>query len=166
MAERLVPVISLKGKASCPIEEIILILLDFNNRKDEIREQLVHAAETAGFLTLVDHGISVEEIEAQFAISKSFFGLPKETKGRTPHSTETNNGWEYKVDPLFHPPFESSCWYLWSGTTQAKYWNVWSKGISLAATPFRMAKWWRCTRILDNNNALHGQMCFHFRSSP
>ena len=82
MAERLVPKISLK---------------DFDNRKDEIREQLIRAAETAGFLTLVDHGISAEEIEAQFSISKAFFALPKETKGKTPHSTVTNNGWEYKV---------------------------------------------------------------------
>ncbi len=57
----------------------------------------MNAAETAGFLTLVDHGISVEEIEAQFSISRAFFDLPKEAKGKTPHSTVTNNGWEYKV---------------------------------------------------------------------
>lgn len=80
MAERLVPVISLK---------------DFESRKEEITEQLVEAAENAGFLTLVDHGISVHEIEAQFAISKAFFGLSLETKGKTPHSKKTNNGWEY-----------------------------------------------------------------------
>jgi isopenicillin N synthase-like dioxygenase len=46
---------------------------------------------------LVDHGISVEEIEAQFSISQTFFGLSPETKGKTPHSRETNNGWEYKA---------------------------------------------------------------------
>ncbi|KAM0811537.1 putative Fe2OG dioxygenase domain-containing protein [Seiridium cardinale] len=82
MAERLVPIISLR---------------DFVNRKAEIRQQLVEAAESAGFFTLVDHGISVEEIEAQFAISKAFFDLPAETKGKTPHDTKTNNGWEYKA---------------------------------------------------------------------
>ncbi|CAI7629741.1 unnamed protein product [Penicillium glandicola] len=82
MAERLVPVISLK---------------DFDNRKEEITAQLVEAAETAGFLTLVDHGITIEEIEKQFAISKTFFELPAEVKGKTPHSRETNNGWEYKA---------------------------------------------------------------------
>ncbi|KIX03822.1 uncharacterized protein Z518_07375 [Rhinocladiella mackenziei CBS 650.93] len=80
MADRLVPVISLK---------------DFDSRKDEITRQLVDAAEHAGFFTLVEHGLSVEEIESQFSISKKFFGLPAEVKGRTPHDTKTNNGWEY-----------------------------------------------------------------------
>ncbi|KAH8668912.1 iron/ascorbate family oxidoreductase [Xylariales sp. PMI_506] len=82
MAERLVPVISLK---------------DFASRKAEITAQLVDAAENAGFFTLVDHGISVDEIEAQFAISKSFFDLPEDIKGKTPHQKATNNGWEYKA---------------------------------------------------------------------
>lgn len=82
MADRLVPIISLK---------------DFNNRKDEITQQLLKAAEGAGFLTLVDHGITVQEIEKQFAISKAFFDLPPEIKGKTPHDTKSNNGWEYKA---------------------------------------------------------------------
>ncbi|TPX12901.1 uncharacterized protein E0L32_006781 [Thyridium curvatum] len=82
MAERFVPSISLK---------------DFDNRKDEIKTQLLEAAEYAGFFTLVDHGISVEEIERQFAISRAFFALPQEVKGKTPHDTTTNNGWEYKA---------------------------------------------------------------------
>lgn len=70
---------------------------DFTSRKDEIRKLLVDAAENAGFFTLVDHGISIAEIEQQFAISKSFFDLPAETKAKTAHDTKTNNGWEYKV---------------------------------------------------------------------
>ncbi|KEF54109.1 uncharacterized protein A1O9_09904 [Exophiala aquamarina CBS 119918] len=82
MAARLVPVISLK---------------DFEYRREEITQQLVEAAETAGFLTLVDHGISVDEIKQQFAISKAFFALPHESKGKTPHDLKTNNGWEYKA---------------------------------------------------------------------
>ncbi|KAJ5397852.1 hypothetical protein N7509_005965 [Penicillium cosmopolitanum] len=82
MAKRLVPVISLK---------------DFEQRKDEITAQLIEAAEYAGFFTLVDHGISKEDIEAQFSISKAFFDLPADVKGKTPHDTKTNNGWEYKV---------------------------------------------------------------------
>ncbi|KGO48630.1 Oxoglutarate/iron-dependent dioxygenase [Penicillium expansum] len=82
MAERFVPVISLK---------------DFDERKEEIISQLLNAAEYAGFFTLVDHGISKEEIEAQFAISKAFFDLPPEDKAKTPHDPKTNNGWEYKA---------------------------------------------------------------------
>lgn len=42
----------------------------------------------------------MEEIEAEFEISKSFFDLPAEVKGKTPHDTKTNNGWEYKVSGL------------------------------------------------------------------
>ncbi|KAK1507145.1 2OG-Fe(II)oxygenase superfamily protein [Colletotrichum abscissum] len=82
MAERLVPVISLH---------------DFESRKKVITEELVQAAEFAGFFILVDHGITVDEIEAQFAISKAFFDLPTVTKAKTSHDTNTNNGWEYKA---------------------------------------------------------------------
>ncbi|CAI7640937.1 unnamed protein product [Penicillium pancosmium] len=82
MAKRLVPVISLK---------------DFEQRKDEITTQLIKAAEYAGFFTVIDHEISKEEIEAQFSISKAFFDLPAEIKGKTPHDTKNNNGWEYKA---------------------------------------------------------------------
>jgi isopenicillin N synthase-like dioxygenase len=57
----------------------------------------VEAAETAGFLTLVDHGITIDEIEAQFALSKTFFDLPQEAKAKIPHNLITNNGWEYYV---------------------------------------------------------------------
>jgi isopenicillin N synthase-like dioxygenase len=73
---------------------------DFGNRREEITKQLLEAAEYAGFFTLVDHGISEEEIESQFAISKSYFGLPADVKGKIPHDTKTNNGWEYKVRRL------------------------------------------------------------------
>ncbi|KIW65405.1 hypothetical protein PV04_07668 [Phialophora macrospora] len=80
MASRQVPAISLK---------------DFDNRKDEIREQLVNAAENTGFLTLVDHCITVEEIEAQFTLSKKFFDLPMDTK-RKIEFTSDGLGYEYK----------------------------------------------------------------------
>lgn len=70
---------------------------DFENRKDEITKQLLKAAETAGFMALVDHGVTIEDIENQFAMSKAFFALPKEVKGRIPHDFRTNNGWEYYV---------------------------------------------------------------------
>ncbi|KAH6682739.1 leucoanthocyanidin dioxygenase [Halenospora varia] len=82
MAEKPFPVISLK---------------DFDNRKEEITEQLLYAAENTGFFTLVDHGISVEQIESQFIISRKFFDLAPEIKEKTPHDTKTNNGWEYKA---------------------------------------------------------------------
>lgn len=108
--QRLVPVISLRGTSAIPPTHLRGLtpcsnsycarssrFTDFNARRDEITRQLVEAAETAGFLTLVDHGISVQEIEAQFAISKTFFDLSPERKGKTPHSTQDNDGWEYKA---------------------------------------------------------------------
>jgi isopenicillin N synthase-like dioxygenase len=70
---------------------------DFENRKEEITKQLVEAAELAGFFTLVDHGITKDEIESEFKVSREFFALPPEVKGKTPHSTSDNNGWEYKA---------------------------------------------------------------------
>ena len=71
--------------------------LDFESRKHEITRELMEAAETVGFLSLVDHGITVDEINAQFELSRNFFSLPHEIKGQIPHSIEDNNGWEYKV---------------------------------------------------------------------
>lgn len=76
---------------------VLIEFQDFDKRKEEVIAQLLNAAEYAGFFTLVDHGISKEEIEAQFAISKAFFDLPPEDKAKTPHNPKTNNGWEYKV---------------------------------------------------------------------
>jgi isopenicillin N synthase-like dioxygenase len=70
---------------------------DFEQRRDEITAKLIEAAENDGFFTLVDHGISKSEIEAQFSISKTFFDLPAEIKSKTAHDPITNSGWEYKV---------------------------------------------------------------------
>lgn len=70
------------------------------HRREEITQQLVKAAETAGFFTLIDHGITIDEIETQFALSKAFFDLPQEVKAKIPHNLITNNGWEYYVSSL------------------------------------------------------------------
>lgn len=58
---------------------------------------MLEACEHTGFLTLVDHGITVDEINDQFALSKAFFDLSDEVKAKIPHDVKTNNGWEYKV---------------------------------------------------------------------
>lgn len=78
-----------------------LVNSDFENRKEEITRQLVDAAENTGFFTLVDHALSVEEIEAQFAISKSFFALPSEVKQKTTHDPKTALGYENKASGPF-----------------------------------------------------------------
>lgn len=66
---------------------------DFPNRIDQITSELIHAAETDGFFSLTDTEISIEEIEAAFHTSKSFFDLPDEVKGTVPF-TRKNVGWE------------------------------------------------------------------------
>ncbi|KAL2825770.1 leucoanthocyanidin dioxygenase [Aspergillus cavernicola] len=99
MANKVVPAISLK---------------DYENRREEITQQLVEAAETAGFLTLVDHGITVEEINAQFSLSKTFFDLPLDVKAKIPHSLSTNNGWEYysQIRPSTGVPDQKESFWL------------------------------------------------------
>ncbi|KAK6834923.1 hypothetical protein PG987_009617 [Apiospora arundinis] len=61
-------------------------LENFDSRIDEITQELVAAAETDGFFVIVDHGISSEEIEAQFENAARFFALPDEVKATVPFS--------------------------------------------------------------------------------
>jgi isopenicillin N synthase-like dioxygenase len=68
-------------------------LADFDNRVDDITAQLVHAAETDGFFSITDTGISAAEIDAIFATSESFFALPDDLKATVPF-THKNVGWE------------------------------------------------------------------------
>ncbi|KID81435.1 Oxoglutarate/iron-dependent oxygenase [Metarhizium guizhouense ARSEF 977] len=82
MAQKHIPVISLKS---------------FGRRKEEITKQLLEAAEVTGFFTLVDHGITIEEIEAQLQVAQNFFSLPAKVKDKVRHDPRTNNDWEYKA---------------------------------------------------------------------
>ncbi|KID73315.1 hypothetical protein MBR_07191, partial [Metarhizium brunneum ARSEF 3297] len=72
-------------------------LVGFDRRKEEIKKQLLEAAEVTGFFTLVDHGITIDEIEAQFRAAENFFTLPAKVKDKVRHDPRTNNGWEYKA---------------------------------------------------------------------
>lgn len=71
-------------------------LHDFESRIDEITAQLVAAAETDGFFAIVNHGIPVEEVEAQFDAAERFFSLPDDVKATVPFSHK-NTGWEKKA---------------------------------------------------------------------
>ncbi|KAK4046754.1 hypothetical protein OIV83_005859 [Microbotryomycetes sp. JL201] len=70
-------------------------LRDFDNRRDEIRDQLIAAASDIGFFTLVDHPIPLEHVDAAFELSRRFFDLPLEVKQKTPFNGK-NMGFEYK----------------------------------------------------------------------
>ncbi|KAF2805609.1 leucoanthocyanidin dioxygenase [Mytilinidion resinicola] len=68
-------------------------LSDFENNIDAITAQLCDASENVGFFSIVDHGISIQEIEDMFAQSQSFFALPDDVKATVPWSPN-NVGWE------------------------------------------------------------------------
>ena len=69
-------------------------LANFDERIDEITQQLVDAAENVGFFCVVDHGIAPQAIEAMFANSASFFALDDGVKAEVPFSSAHNAGWE------------------------------------------------------------------------
>ncbi|KAI0137532.1 oxoglutarate/iron-dependent oxygenase [Xylariales sp. AK1849] len=68
-------------------------LESFESRIAEITEQLCDAAEHVGFFSIVDHGISPEDVDAMFQTSESFFGLPYDIKATVPWNPN-NVGWE------------------------------------------------------------------------
>ncbi|KAH7911313.1 hypothetical protein BJ138DRAFT_1150934 [Hygrophoropsis aurantiaca] len=68
-------------------------LRDFDDRRLEITSELMKASSQAGFFTIKDHGIPLEQIRAAFALSESFFALPDHIKAKTSHNGK-NMGWE------------------------------------------------------------------------
>ncbi|KAI7201653.1 Clavaminate synthase-like protein [Hortaea werneckii] len=98
-------------------------LADFSNRIDEVTTQLVHAAETDGFFSLTDTGISIDEIEAIFRASESFFDLPDDVKATVPF-THKNVGWEKKsqIRPSTGFPDQKESYQLQFGANMADKW--------------------------------------------
>lgn len=98
-------------------------LHDFSSRIDEITAQLIHAAETDGFFGLTNHGISLSEIETQFARSESFFALPKDVKATVPFS-HLNAGWEYQsqVRPSTGQPDQKESYQMQFGANMSGLW--------------------------------------------
>jgi len=74
----------------------VINLHDFDNRREEITEQLWEAATQVGFFQLVDHGIDLADIEKSFKLSEEFFALPLEEKEQFPLKEGLNSGWEFK----------------------------------------------------------------------
>ncbi|KAK4901801.1 hypothetical protein LTR27_001573 [Elasticomyces elasticus] len=76
-----------------PIPQISLAR--FEDRIDQISQEIAAAAENVGFFSIIDHGISAEEIEQMFANSEAFFALPEEIKASVPWNPQ-NVGYEFK----------------------------------------------------------------------
>lgn len=98
-------------------------LANFDDRTDEITAQLVRAAETDGFFSITDTGISIAEIEDIFRTSEAFFALPDETKATVPF-THKNVGWEKKsqVRPSTGVADQKESYQLQFGENMADKW--------------------------------------------
>ncbi|BGP19217.1 hypothetical protein JCM10213_002086 [Rhodosporidiobolus nylandii] len=71
-------------------------LRDFDNRREDIKNELIAAAEDIGFFTLTDHPIPLENVDAAFNLAERFFDLDLDTKQKTPWNGK-NMGFEYRA---------------------------------------------------------------------
>lgn len=104
-----------------PIPQISL--RDFDSRINEITTQLIHAAENVGFFTVIDHGLSDEDIENMFLNSQRFFSLPDDVKATVPWSSK-NVGWEKnaQVRPSTGMPDTKESYQLQFGENMNDVW--------------------------------------------
>ncbi len=99
-------------------------LHDFLNRIEEITTQLIHAAKTDGFFSIINHDIPPSTINAMFAASETFFSLPDETKALIPFTTQ-NAGWEKNAQirpSTGHPDRKESYQLQFNPLTMSSLW--------------------------------------------
>lgn len=70
-------------------------LADFEQRREQITDELFSAATDIGFFQVVDHGIDLDDVAHAFAMSERFFALPRDVKARFPLRKGHNVGWEF-----------------------------------------------------------------------
>ncbi|ETS85896.1 hypothetical protein PFICI_03921 [Pestalotiopsis fici W106-1] len=104
-----------------PIPKISLS--NFDQRIDEITQQLCAAAEDVGFFAIVDHGIPQADVDTMFATSQAFFQLPEPAKCSVPWSPQ-NVGYEYKsqVRPSTGAADQKESYQLQFGENMADKW--------------------------------------------
>jgi isopenicillin N synthase-like dioxygenase len=98
-------------------------LHDFSSRISEITDQLISAAETDGFFSLINHEISTSEIEHMFSTSASFFSLPDDIKSTVPFS-HLNAGWEKnaQIRPSTGQPDRKESYQMQFGSAMSGSW--------------------------------------------
>ncbi|CAM0138926.1 unnamed protein product [Umbelopsis sp. WA50703] len=69
-------------------------LSDYDNRKDQITQDLMKACTEQGFFYVINHGLPVADIRTMFQASHDFFALPDDLKAHTPMDKSRNAGWE------------------------------------------------------------------------
>ncbi|MFI5808331.1 isopenicillin N synthase family dioxygenase [Streptomyces sp. NPDC051561] len=72
-------------------------LSDFEDRREEITQQLWDAAVEVGFFQIHHHGIDLAAVRRAFATTRDFFALPEETKAQYTLRKGLNAGWESKT---------------------------------------------------------------------
>ncbi|MBJ7555585.1 isopenicillin N synthase family dioxygenase [Marinomonas spartinae] len=75
----------------------LIDLRAFDERREEITEQLWQAATNVGFFQLVNHGLTREDIQAAFEASERFFAQSQEEKAHYALKDGLNVGWEFKA---------------------------------------------------------------------
>ncbi len=75
----------------------VIDLSDFDQRREEIKDQLWFAATEIGFFQLINHGIPTADILTAFDASERFFALQNSAKGAYPLKDGLNAGWEFKA---------------------------------------------------------------------
>jgi isopenicillin N synthase-like dioxygenase len=98
-------------------------LHSFPTRINEITTQLLSAAETDGFFGLINHEISLEEIETMFTTSARFFSLPDAIKSTVPFS-HLNSGWEKnaQIRPSTGQPDQKESYQIQFGSNMEGMW--------------------------------------------
>lgn len=75
----------------------VIDLSDFDQRREEIKDQLWFAATEIGFFQLINHGIPTADILTAFDASERFFALQNRAKEAYPLKDGLNAGWEFKA---------------------------------------------------------------------
>lgn len=141
------------GEGTTVEREIPLIdLSDFDNRKQEIADQLWKASVEIGFFQVYNHGIAQADIDLAFDTAWRLFALPQEIKAKYPMAKCVNAGWEFKaqVRPSTGTPDNKESYQV----TRPEMTNLWPSeeelpGFKETMLRFEAQNWQLGMRILS-----------------
>ena len=125
---------------------------DFDVRKSEIADALWDAATVHGFFQVINHEVSIEEVDNAFATARRFFDLPMEKKEELLKKPTVNAGWEYRsqVRPSTGTPDNKESYQI----TLPEMAGLWPDeadlpGFHAAMTKFEKDNWRLAMQILS-----------------
>lgn len=127
----------------------LIDLSDFEHRKEEISEQLWHAAVNIGFFQVKNHGIPNEKIDNIFGLAKQFFDLGQESKRKYP--LRRNEGWESltQVRPSTGTTDQKESYQITRGRMDGLWPNSEIPGFQDQALEFEKLNWDLSQQILS-----------------